>query len=40
MKKVTKALKSAEMTTNKCVYSKVTGTYLVQTNSENLENNK
>ena len=37
MQKVRKALKSAEMTINRCVYGKVTKTNLVQRNSENIK---
>ena len=39
-KKVRKVKKSAEMTTNECVYGKVIETHFVQRNSENLEKKK
>ena len=35
-----KVRKTLEMTTNKCVYGKITKTNLVQRNSENLEEKK
>ena len=37
MKKIQKGLKSAEMTTNKYLYGKVTETHHVQRDSESLE---
>ena len=37
MKKIQKDLKSAEMTTNKYVFGKVTETHHVQRNSESLK---